>query len=157
MQNLTLSGWSPFRCMCLWYKKQSKYSVQIFFCNSKRKYLFTLPRSLKTEYQKPKVIYCRALLYTQTLWHHATRASTCFMYIQNIFRQLKYTTNPTVLSLLAFTNKPPQCKLVLSLAGPQGVLTNHLVSFSPSHTLTQTYRNTHIHTQGTMNRTLIKH
>lgn len=147
MQNLTLTGWSPFRCMCLWYKKQSKYSVQIFFCNSKRKYLLTLPRSLKTEYQKPKVIYCRALLYTQTLWHHATRASISFMYIQNIFRQLKYTTNPTGDPHLTFTNNLPQCKVVLSLAGPQGVLTNHLLSFSPSHThsLRPTETHTYIH------------
>lgn len=98
MQNLTLTGWSPFRCMCLWYKKQSKYSVQIsfFFCNSKQIYLLTLPSPVPkdTVPKKPKEIYCRALLYTQTLWHHATRASFSFMYIQNIFRQLKYTTKP---------------------------------------------------------------
>lgn len=93
-------------------QKQSKYSVQIFFfCNSSKQiYLLTLPSPVhKDTVPKPKVIYCRALLYTQTLWHHATRASFAFMYIRNIFwKQLKCTTKPHKrVSLLTFTNKQP--------------------------------------------------
>ena len=146
MQNLTLTGWSPFRCMCLWYKKQSKYSVQIFFVTLNEKYLLTQPRSPNTEYQKPKVIYCRALLYTQTLWHRATRASICLCTFRiSLNTHQTPQVCPSSYSPITWTpgSSSQSSPLVLSL----------------SHTLTQPYGDTHtyIHTQGTMNRTLIKH
>ena len=148
MQNLTLTGWSPFRCMCLWYKKQSKYSVQIFFffVTLKRKYMLTLPRSLKTRVPKTKSNLLQSPpIYTDSV---ASRNES-FRFILCTFRISSDNWNtqqtPSGASLLTFNNYLPQCNVGLSLAGPQGVLTNHLLSFSPLHTLTltQTYRNTH--------------
>lgn len=138
MQNLTLTGWSPFRCMCLWYKNNQnivcKYSF-FFFVTLNENICFYAPTPLpsqvpKYRVPKTKVIYCRALLYTQTLWHRATRASFSFMYIQNIFKQLRYTHKKK--TLLTFADDLTRGKVVLSLAGPPGVLTNYLFSFSPA-------------------------
>lgn len=151
MQNLTLTGWSPFRCMCLWYKKQSKYSVQIFFCNSKLKISVNpplipkdrVPKTISNLLQSPP-IYTDSVASRNESFHFFF--FFFFMYIQNIFKQLKYTTNPTGVSLHASTNDLTQCKVVLSLAEHQRGLTDHLFSLNPSHTLTQTYRNTHTHT-----------
>lgn len=71
------------------------------------------------------------------------------MYIQNIFKQLKYTTNPTGVSLLAFTNNL-QCSIVLSLAGPHGgvwpILRNPLVQ-SLAHTHSDLRKHTHTKTR----------
>lgn len=72
------------------------------------------------------------------------------MYIQNIFTQLKYTTNPTGVSLLAFTNSF-QCTIVLSLAGPRGggvwpILKNPLAQ-SLSHTHSDLRKHTHTKTR----------
>lgn len=50
--------------------------------------------SCRQEYQKPEVIYCRALLFTQTLWHHVTQAS---VYLHSKYLEMKVTNkNPSL-------------------------------------------------------------
>lgn len=81
-----------------------------FFVTLKEKYLSSLnpPQNpQRRKYQKPKVIYCRALLYTQTLWHHATRASICLCTFRISSKQLKDTTNPTSVSLITLAISSP--------------------------------------------------
>lgn len=130
MQNLTLTGWLPFRCMCLWYKKQSKYSVQIFFlCNSTQIYLLTLhspvpkdtvPKTKSNLLQSPPI-------YTDSV--ASCNKSFLFIYVHSEYLQTTEIHNKipqTSPSSHSLTNNL-KCTGVLSLAGPLGVLTNRLI------------------------------
>ncbi|TMS14397.1 hypothetical protein E3U43_022877 [Larimichthys crocea] len=118
--------------MCLWYKKQSKYSVQIFFFVTLKENICFPSPTPKDRVPKTK----SNLLQSPPIYTDSVASSNESFHIFYVHSEYLQTTEinkpPTGVSLLTFTNNLPQCKAVLSLAGPQGVLIT-------SHTHTHTY------------------
>lgn len=102
-----------FRCMCLWYKKQSKYSVQIFF-KFYTNILFNPPipiPSPKVQVPITKVHFCQSHLIIQCTDSVAyIYMFHVHMYIQNSLKEQKYITN--LLTFPAPCSALPQCKMV---------------------------------------------
>lgn len=109
--------------------------MQIFFCNSKKKNIcHPSPKSPKTRVPKTKSNLLQSPpIYTDSV-ASCNKSFHLFMYIQNIFKQLKDTTHPTSMSLLALTVSSPflgwEFRPIAS-------------SRSALHTLTHSYRDTH--------------
>lgn len=135
--------------MCLWYKKQSKYSVQISFVTLNKKTSGNpplipkdrVPKTISNLLQSPPI-------YTDSV--ASRNESFHLFYVHSEYLETTEIHNePTDVSLSLSPSSSHSLttslsvKVVLSLAGPQGALTNHLVSFSPSHTHSLRLTETH--------------